>query len=32
MAHVALVQDPIDPARLLSTVGDDADGAVLIFL
>jgi len=32
VAHVALVHDPIDPARLLSMVGDDADGAAILFL
>ena len=32
MAHVALVHDPIDPTRVLSMVGDDADGAAVLFL
>lgn len=32
MAHAALTHEPIDPSRILAQVGDDAHGAVLLFL
>lgn len=32
MARSALVQEPIEPGRILAEVGDAADGATLLFL
>lgn len=32
MIYSGMVQDPIDPAEVLSRVGDDEDGAAVLFL
>ena len=32
MLHAAITRDPIDPAEVLQRVGDDVDGAIVLFL